>query len=219
MKVISVIGLLVFSLGIPVACSKQADSKPMLKSTIESYYQAHPACLWMSDHKFPAQVTAEDAKNDGYDALVDQGVMTRTTTAKEKRVAASRRESTYTISPQGQLFWTADAKDPGYGNLCYGRRQVTSIDNVAPTPSGPGSVTMVSYHYTVTGVPEWASSAEVQAAFPKLDGVTSARMSVATLTDTSNGWKMNPPAAGMPNEPTSAANQPAPSSAGKHKPA
>ena len=204
MKVIPSIGLLAFSLCFTAACSRQATPKPVFKTTIDSYYQSHPACLWTNEQTFPARVSADDAQSDGYDALVNQGLLTRT--------AAAHHESTYKISAKGQPFWVSDANSPGAGNLCYGHREVVSIDNASQVPDQPGYSSMVSYHYTIAGEPAWASAAEIQAAFPNLSNTGAAQMAIATLTDTSNGWQMNPPPGSTASQSASAVNEPAPGS-------
>jgi hypothetical protein len=200
MKAITSIGLLAFSLCCSVACSSRAVPKTTFKTTIDSYYQAHPACIWMSEKTFPVKASAGDAKAAGYDALVDQGLLTRT--------AATHRESIYAISSEGQPFWISDPGHPGAGNLCYGHREVVSIDHASPTPDRPGYSTIVSYHYTVAGVPAWASAADIQSAFPEVNANGALQMAIATLTDTNNGWQLSPPANSAANPPTSAANEP-----------
>jgi hypothetical protein len=195
------IGLLAFSLCFTAGCGRRTAPTTAFQATIDSYYQAHPACIWMSEKTFPVKASAEDAKSAGYDALVDQGLLTRT--------AAGHRESTYSLSTDGQFFWVSDPNHSGAGNLCYGHRQVVSIDHASPTPNQPGYSTIVSYHYKVAGAPAWATAPEVQAAFPKLTAATTSQMAIATLTDTNNGWQLNPPPSDeVGPSPTSAANEP-----------
>lgn len=201
MKSIAIIGLVAFSLCFTVACNRQATPKSVFEATIDNYFQNHPACLWMSEPTFPVKVSAEDANSAGYDALVDQGLLTRT--------AARHHESTYTISAKGQQFWVSDPDHPGAGNLCYGHRQVVSIDHASPVPDRPGYSTIVSYHYMIAGAPAWASAPEIQTAYPKLSEDWQSRMTIATLTNTNNGWQMNPPLGTIASPPTAAANEPA----------
>lgn len=201
MKGISGIGLLAFSLFFTVACTRQAVPKPVFKAAIDNYYQAHPACLWFNEKTFPVKASADDAKSDGYDALVDQGLLTRT--------AAGRHQSAYKISANGLRFWISDPRNTGAGNFCYGHREVVSIDNASQVPNQPGYSSMVSYHYTVADAPAWASAPEILAAFPKLNNNGVPQMSIATLTDTNHGWQMNPPTSSAGGQSASAANEPA----------
>lgn len=199
--------LLVAVAALTTACNKRAPSAPNYGDAINSYYQAHPACLWDNEKRFPVQASPDDAKTAGYDALVDAGLLKRSTTEK-KIIIISKRENNYDISDQGRSAWTADPNQPGYGNFCYGHRKVSSIDGNTPTSDQPGATVTVNYHYTLTGLPGWASSAETQTAFPKLQAANTPQAASATLTNTSNGWQVS-------NAGTSAADNPATPADGK----
>ncbi len=174
------------------ACQKTADSKPNFASAINTYYQAHPSCLWSSSQKFPVQLGHDDPKTAKFDALVDQGLLVRTTSEK-KIIIISKQENNYDVSDKGRSAWTPDPSQPGYGNFCYGHRVVSTIDSNTPTNDNPGATTTVQYHYTVTGAPGWATAAETQTAFPRLQTNLSATPAAATasLTNTTNGWQVN----------------------------
>jgi hypothetical protein len=181
-----------FSLALIAAgCNKQAPTTPNYADTINAYYQAHPACLWTDEKKFPVQAaTSDDAKTQGYDALVDQGLLTRTTSEK-KIIIISKQENNYDLSAQGRSAWTADPSQPGFGNFCYGHRKVSTIDSNSPTSDQPGANVTVNYHYTLTDVPSWASAAETQTAFPQLAAVSTAQSATASLTNTTQGWQVS----------------------------
>jgi hypothetical protein len=175
-----------------IACKKTADNKPNFEASINSYYQSHPSCLWSSPQRLPIQIGHDDPKTAQFDALVDQGLLARTTTEK-KIIIISKRENNYDISDSGRNNWTSDPSQPGYGNFCYGHRTVSSIDSYTPTNDNPGAKTTVQYHWKVTGVPAWASAAETQTAYPKIAANISdtAKAANANLTNTPNGWVMN----------------------------
>jgi hypothetical protein len=177
-------------------CQKTADTKINYSSAINAYYQLHPACLWDNSQKFPIQVGHDDAKTTKYDALVDQGLLTRTTSEK-KIIIISKQENNYDISDKGRGVWTPDASQPGYGNFCYGHRSVSTIDSNAPTNDNPGATTTVQYHYTFTGVPSWAQTPEIQTAYPQVqaDLAGNPKPGTANLTNTTNGWQVNSPPA------------------------
>jgi hypothetical protein len=149
-------------------CSKQDNSKSNYQTAINSYYQAHPACLWQETKKLPVQAaTSDDAKTEGYDALTDAGLLARTTTEKKVFIVASKQVNNYDLSAQGRSSWTPDTSQPGYGNFCYGHRAIDSIDNFTAGVNGSGIKTAeVSYHYSLADVPAWAKSEEVKTAFP-----------------------------------------------------
>ena len=179
-------------------CNKTAATAPNYAGAINAYYQAHPVCLWADEKKFPVQAaTSDDAKTQGYDALVDQGLLTRTTSEK-KIVIISKQENNYDISANGRSAWTADPNEPGFGNFCYGHLQADNVTSPQPPPSDqPGATVTVSFVPHLAGVPAWASASETQTAFPAVRAALSAAQpATATLTDTSNGWQVgsiNPP--------------------------
>jgi hypothetical protein len=174
------------------ACNKNADVKPNFESAINSYYQAHPSCLWPAAQQFPVQLGHSDPKVAQYDALVDQGLLTRSTSEK-KIVIISKQQNNYDVSDKGRASWTTDPSQPGYGNFCYGHRKVSSIDSYTPTDSQPGATTTVQYHYTFSDAPDWARAAETQTAYPQLQENLSAtpKAASANLTNTSNGWQVS----------------------------
>ena len=151
-------------------CNKQDNSKANYQAAINNYYEAHPACLWQQTKKLPVQAaTADDAKTEGYDALTDAGLLTRTTAEKKVFIVASKQVNNYDLSDQGRSSWAADPNQPGYGNFCYGHRTVDAIDSVTAGVNSSGLKTAsVNYHYTMAGVPAWAQSQEIKTAFPSL---------------------------------------------------
>lgn len=174
-------------------CNKKADNTTNYTSAINTYYMAHPSCVWSEPIKFPVQAdTSDTSKTSGYDALVDQGLLVRTTAEKKKLILGSKQVNNYDLSDNGRSAWTADVQQPGFGNFCYGHRKVESIDRSTPTTSDVGATTQVNYHYSFSDAPGWATAAETQNAYPQiradLDGP---QMGLATLTNTSNGWAVS----------------------------
>ena len=102
-------------------CNKKADNTINFTSAINTYYDAHPACLWSNPVKFPVQAdTSNASQTSGYDALVDQGLLVRTTAEKKRLIIASKQVNNYDLSDKGRSAWTADVNQPGFGNFCYG---------------------------------------------------------------------------------------------------
>jgi hypothetical protein len=174
-------------------CNKKADNTLNFTSAINTYYSAHPACLWSDPIKFPVQADTSDAsKTSGYDALVDQGLLVRTTAEKKHLIISSKQVNNYDLSDKGRSAWTADTSQPGYGNFCYGHRKVSSIDSSTLTTDAVGATTQINYHYTVADAAGWATAAETQTAYPQLQTELAAPQNAqATLTNTSNGWQVS----------------------------
>jgi hypothetical protein len=178
---------------IAAGCNKKDDNSMNLRNAIDAYYSAHPACLWSEPIKFPVQAeTSDNSKTAGYDALVDQGLLARTTAEKKKLIIASKQVNNYDLSDKGRSAWTADVNQPGYGNFCYGHRKVNNIDSSTPTTSAVGATTQVTYHYTLTDPPAWATAAETQNAYAQVrSDLAGPQTGQATLTNTNNGWQVS----------------------------
>src|SRR6185437_9417826 len=115
LRICTLIGVLLFITG----CSKTDNTKANFKAAIDNYYQTHPACLWSEAKKFPVQAaTADDSKTQGYDALTDAGLLTRTSAEKKRFLIGSKQVNNYDISDKGRTVWTQDPTQPGYGNFC-----------------------------------------------------------------------------------------------------
>ena len=194
--------VLLLSFALIAGCNKKANTPPNFANAINAYSEAHPACLWAEGKKFPVQAaTSDDEKTQGYDALVDQGLLVRTTSEK-KIIIISRQENNYDLSATGRSAWITDPNQPGYGNFCYGHRSVQSIDSSTPNNAQPGATTVVNYHYTFSGAPDWAKVAETQTAFPNVQSDLAGNGTAsATLVDTSNGWQVQTPPP-SPNHPS-----------------
>ena len=175
-------------------CKKTDDNTINYKSAINTYYEATPACIWDAPKQFPHQVTTADTdKTTHYDALFDQGLLTRTTGDKKALLGLiSKQVTNYDLSDKGRAAWTADTTQPGFGNFCYGHRSVSSIDSSTPTTGQPGATTVVTYHYTFASAPDWARATETQTAFPQVQADLTGGVATATLVDTSNGWRVAP---------------------------
>ena len=189
-RVMAATGAIIF---LTVGCNKKDDNSINFTSAINTYYSAHPACLWSDPVKFPVQAdTSNASKTSGYDALVDQGLLVRTTAEKKVMIIASKQVNNYDLSDKGRSAWTADVNQPGYGNFCYGHRKVSAIDSFTPTTSAAGATTQISYHTTLADAPAWATAAETQTAYPQLHSdLGGPQAGQATLTNTNSGWQVS----------------------------
>jgi hypothetical protein len=181
------------SLLIASGCSKKTDSKMNYETAINDYYKAHPACIWSQAKKFPVQAaTSDDAKTQGYDALTDAGLLTRTTGEKKVLIIASKQVNNYDVSDKGRSAWTPDSTQPGYGNFCYGHRDVSSIDNFTTGADSSGNKTaQVNYHYNIGDAAAWANTQEMKTAFPDLATTLSGpQADTASLVMTDGHWQL-----------------------------
>ncbi len=177
-------------------CKKTADNSLNYKSAINDYYTAHPSCLYSDAQKFPVQVnTDDDSKTKQYDALFNQGLLTRKTAEKKKLLGLMQKQVTdYDLSDKGRSAWTSDTQQPSYGNFCYCHREVDSITSSTPNSGEVGATTTVNYKWKFSGTADWAKAAETQSAFSSVaTNLAGNGAAVATLADTNNGWKVQGP--------------------------
>lgn len=190
-------------------CNKHVDNTLHFTDAINTYYGAHPVCLWDASIKFPVQAaTSDTSKTSSYDALVDQGLLVRTTAEKKVMIIASKQVNNYDLSEKGRGAWVADVQQPGFGNFCYGRRKVSSIDSSSPTSGERGATTQVAYHYTIAEAPAWATAEETQNAFPQIrERLSGPHTATAVLIDTNEGWKVVQPGGEAPSSTPSPSGQ------------
>jgi len=185
-----------------VGCKKSTLDKTAFKSALNDYYKGQNDCLWASTQKFPAQAdTSNDDQTKGYDALVDAGLLRRTSAEKKRFLIGSKQVNNYDLSDKGRSLWTPDASQPGYGNFCFGHDQVVSVDSFSPADPDAAQYT-VNYRYGITGLPDWANTNEMKVAYPKIvQAASGAKTASATLTKGSNGWTVSnvTPAPGTPD--------------------
>ena len=172
-------------------CRKNAVDPSAFKSALNGYYSARTVCVWSAAVKLPAQAdTNNDDQTKGFDALTDAGMLVRMPQEKKRFLIGSKQVNDYDLSDKGRSTWTADTAQPGYGNFCFGHREVTSIDSFTPPDSDATQYT-VNYHYGVTSIPDWANTAEMKTAFPRIAALTSGQQAAsATLVKSSNGWQV-----------------------------
>jgi hypothetical protein len=176
--------------------------KMAFKSAINNYYSTRQDCVWSSPVKFPVQAdTSNYEQTKGYDALTDAGFLVRQAAEKKRFLIGSKQVNNYDLSDKGRSSWMADQTQPGFGNFCFGHREVTTIDGFTPADVSDATQYSVSYHFDVASVPGWASTVEMKTAFPKVAIDTSGQQTaVANLMKSNSGWQVNSvtPAEGAP---------------------
>jgi hypothetical protein len=178
-------------------------------TALNTYYAENPSCLWAHSQQLPFQVAASDTeKNAPFAALVDMGLLMRTTVQK-RIIIITKDEIDYDLSVAGRAAWTPDASQPGFGNFCYGTRTVLWIGHSTPNNAKPGATTDVIFGYVFHGAPDWVKTPEIQNAFPQvrtdLDG-TGSGIATSTLVDTESGWQVKTPPVVVPPKPKTPAD-------------
>ncbi|MEG9434513.1 hypothetical protein [Terriglobus sp. ADX1] len=175
-----------------VGCNAPKDQTGNLKTAINHYYDQWPECLWKQPIQLPQQHAQDDTdKVRPFDALVDQGLLSRTPVEKTKLLVIKQAANSYDLTDKGRSNWTPDANNPGYGNFCYAHRRVKDILSNTPSGTQPGATTTVSYTYTLGDVKDWARATETQNAFPNLaTALAATNQATTTLVLTNDGWKV-----------------------------
>jgi hypothetical protein len=172
-------------------CNNGTNNDVNYRTAVNDHFKAFPACIWSQPKKFPVQAaTSDDAKTAGYDAMTQAGLLVRTVTEK-KIIIVSKQENNYDLSDAGRTSWVPDSSQPGYGNFCYGNREVTSIDNsTLGTNSAREKTVDVAYHYKLSNVPTWANDGQMRTAFPDMAAaITTNPSDRATLVMTGDRWE------------------------------
>jgi hypothetical protein len=169
---------------------KNEPDGPKFKAALNDYYAGRQECVWANPMKFPAQAdTANDSQTKSFDALTDAGLLTRQAQEKKRFLVGSKQVSNYDISDQGRAVWKADPAQPGYGNFCFGHREVVSVGTFTTAPGANGvNTATVNYQYQLAGVPAWAQSAEMKMAFPNIQAMLAPQSATSKLVQTQNGW-------------------------------
>jgi hypothetical protein len=160
---------------------KREMSKQNFANVLNEGYSANADCLFTKPLPYPFEMQSGDKLlgdvHKKLDALTAAGLLTRTSHDGNLR---------YELTLTGQQV-------PGNGRFCYGKRQVTSIDNYsAPTEFHGSRFTKVEYHFVEKGRPDWAKVQAIQAAFPAVaKAVADQPVDRATLVLTDDGWVRN----------------------------
>ncbi|MGC2110609.1 MAG: hypothetical protein WA655_13890 [Candidatus Korobacteraceae bacterium] len=90
-------------------CNNGRNTDSNYKAAIDDHFKAFPACIWSQPKKLPVQAaTSDGAKTQGYDALTQEGLLTRST-AEEKVLIFSKQVNNYDLSDKGRSTWTPHA--------------------------------------------------------------------------------------------------------------
>lgn len=165
-----VIPLVIFAIA---GCSDpKAASERNFKKAIQTYLDAaYPRCYVVSS--FPALKSDWDINysNERLSALEKAGLLAeKEVQVEEKDFFGKPRMVTklsYDLTEEGKKFYKADVsknlRGDSMGGLCVGKATVKSIDQYSEPAEMMGlKVSHVNYEYTVTDLPKWASSPDLQ---------------------------------------------------------
>lgn len=181
---------------------KEASEKNF-KIAIQSYLDsAYPRCYFVSN--FPAIKGDWDigGKNSGLIALEKAGLLKSTEVQEEEKQLFSQATRmvtrlSYDLTPEGKKYYKPAAaknmKGEEMGGFCIGKASVKMVGQYTEPAEMMGQkVSRVNYEYTVTDLPAWTSSPDVQRALKgikaDLDSEKNPIKELDALVLTNNGW-------------------------------
>ena len=159
-------------------------SKENFAQVINQDYATNADCLFTRSLSFPYRVAADDkllaSTRHQLDALAEEGLLNRSTVQDGKETLLR-----YVMTDSGRQV-------PGDGRFCYGKREVTSVDNFsAPSEFRGVQMTHVGYHYMEKDSATWAQAPVVKTAFPSVARSLSEQpVDEATLVLEKEGWTL-----------------------------
>jgi hypothetical protein len=159
--------------------SKNKATAENFQAALNTYFANRSQCLFPIALHFPYEVdpsTSPKVEQARMDALMHAALLKR-------EADKSIHVYIYSLTPAGERATSS---------FCYGHRQITSIDHFTPPAKANGFLeTQVSYHYTVTEVPVWAKTKEIQDAFPELEKALAGNATgKTTLANAGAGWQV-----------------------------
>lgn len=217
-----IVPLLALSIAALAGCSNAKEAnKSNFARAINDWIEKGPPCLNVPDgtvtapgqryDALPAYVEAVPRKQQfaeearqrrlaPLDALVDAGIMKKSTIEVEQRNmfgGAERKVAViaYDLTDQGKAAYSKDAGSSTMGGkrtgLCYGKPHVDEVTNFTQPADMMGmTLSQVSYKYHLVDLPAWVNNSKVKAAFPDLARNTAESLDgKAAVVLTNDGWK------------------------------
>ena len=177
-------------------CSNpKTASKSNFTDAINAFYVQNPACISFKQMPIKVYTTgslfAIPMNQDN--ALVSAGLLkvSQGSESGPRFVGGHANYNLYSLTDQGKSLWrNLNPIDTRGGDLCFARRQVTSIVQYAASTNVKGAtVTTVQYEYEFAGIPSWAKNPAIVAAFPIVKAVLVGKHTgTETLVQTKSGW-------------------------------
>lgn len=179
MRTICGVGLAAVLLMAAGCSSELKPTNAKLEQGLNQYFGGHNECLFPGGKQFPYEVApgpGSKADKKQMDGLKAAGLL-------KEEDDFETHVSRYTLTPTGQRVAP---------RFCYGHKAVASVDAFTP-PVKQGNVlqTTVTYHSTMTEVPVWAKTDELEAAFPEMGAAISSPQQGQIVMGTAGvGWSV-----------------------------
>ena len=176
----------------PPAATRKPTTPSNYTSAINTYYSAHPACLWSDPKQVPRSGRHLRHRQDLRLRRPRRPGPARPHHRREEG-HDHRQQAGQQLRPlrQGPLRLDRRPQPARLRQLLLRPPQSHQHRQRHPNHRAAGATTQVTYHYTLADVPAWATAAETQTAFPSVQtDLAGPQSGQATLTNTSNGWQV-----------------------------
>ncbi|WP_024302910.1 ubiquitin-associated-like domain-containing protein [Pseudogulbenkiania sp. MAI-1] len=154
----------------------KAASNDNFSKAINAYFEANPACLYVTNKTLPLKVWSGPHSYDmnvhslpQLDALAKVGLLTVTETQEASGsglMKANRTYRTYALTDKGQKSYATWGKQNK--GFCYGQLEVVDVTNFTePSPLMGVTVSQVNYSFRVKEAADWSQDPAVKAAYGK----------------------------------------------------
>ncbi|RZM35408.1 MAG: hypothetical protein EOP67_11945 [Sphingomonas sp.] len=212
--------LLAFSVMLASCSDPKAASKGNFETVINAWVEKHPPCIdvpWGDAQEgngsrmdFPRYKESTPVKvafleenrkkqTETFDALVEAGLLKSSATQITQKVAFGDDRkvavTAYDLTDKGKAALETDAKGTPLSGaqtaFCYGKPHVDEVTQFTEPGEMMGmKISQVTYRYHLADLPDWAKSARVKAAFPKIARDTADSLDgKAAVVLTGDGWK------------------------------
>lgn len=194
------------------ACSgsdPKAANEANFEASLEAYYTDLRECTSIGKKPDEDGVIALEKRSlrkqsrnlAALEALTEAGLLEAIEISVDTRNFSGRRTgkqpaTQYRLTDAALPFLRPEEFQRGFAantvEFCYGRRDVTSIDNFTTPATARGAmITRVTYSYEIVDIPEWAQTDSTRAAIPEIDKALSAQSldDKDDLVLTNTGWK------------------------------
>lgn len=178
----------------------EAGLRQAAQTWLDSQY---PHCFVTSSFPTRTRDFDVDGNNQALHALAQVGVVSEKEIARTEVPARLWQPArtdiyyAYALTDEGRKYYKADSGNGKVGGLCFGKAQVTAIEQfTAPAEQAGRTVSKVSYRYSVSELPAWAGDATVQASVKGLgqafDSSRQPLQATASMALTEQGWVHQP---------------------------